>query len=165
MPVNDEVSSAQEKVPPPVSDHPYQKFLAEQNARELQLDAARTAKRANVHLAEQADVAEKKTSGADTDHTAKRAKLHTDVVEKNGSEPETDWTAKRARLQAEQPDVTLVRRQLEAKTEECQRLNSKLNKIESEMRVQEQLSEVCTLVFNPLISLTKSQNCVRFANE
>ena len=102
---------------------------------------------------------------ADTDRTAKRAKLHTDVVEKNVSEPETDQTAKQAKLQAEQPDVTFLRRQLEAKTEECQRLNSKLNQIESEMRVHEQLSEVCTLVFNPVIRLTKYQNCVRFANE
>ena len=154
MPVTDKVSSAQEKVPPPVSDHPYQKFLAEQNARELQLDADRAAKRANLHLAEQADGAEQKTSGADTDRTAKRANLHTDVVEKNASEPETDRTAKRAKLQAEQPDVTLLRQQLEAKTDECQRLNSKLNHIESDRRVQEQLSEVCTPVFNPLILLT-----------
>ena len=165
MPVNDKVSSAQEKVPPPVSDHPYQKFLAEQNARELQLDADRAAKQANLHLAEQADAAEKKTSEAATDRTAKRAKLYTDVIEKNASEPETDRTAKRAKLQAEQPDVTLLRQQLEAKTEECQRLNSKLNQIESEMRVQEQLSEVCTLLINPLILLTKYQNCVPFTNE
>ena len=145
MPVSDKVSSAQENVPPPVSDHPYQEFLAEQNVRELQWDANRAAKRANLHLAEQADTAEQKTSEADTDRTAKRARLHTDVVEKNASEPETDRTAKRAKLQAGQPDVTLLRRQLEAKTEECQRLNSKLNQIESDTRVQEQLSEVSTL--------------------
>ena len=145
MPVSDQVSSAQENVPPPVSDHPYQEFLAEQNARELQWDANRAAKRANLHLAEQADTAEQKTSEADTDRTAKRARLHTDVVEKNASEAETDRTAKRAKLQAGQPDVTLLRRQLEAKTEECQRLNSKLNQIDSDTRVQEQLSEVSTL--------------------
>lgn len=152
--MNDEVSSTQEKVPPPVSDHPYQKFLAEQNTRDAQLDADRTAKRANVQLAEQADVAEKKTSEADTDHTAKRVKLHTDVVKKNGSEPDTNRMAKRSMLQTEQPDVTLLQRQLEAKTKECQCLNSELNKIEREMRVEEELSEVCTLVFNSLISLT-----------
>ena len=109
MPVSDKVSSAQENVPPPVSDHPYQEFLAEQNARELQLDADRAAKRANLHLAEQADVTEQKTSEADTDRTSKLARLHTDVVEKNASEPETDRTAKRAKLQAGQPDVTLLR--------------------------------------------------------
>ena len=109
MPVSDKVSSAQENVPPPVSDHPYQEFLAEQNARELQLDADRAAKRANLHLAEQAHVAAQKTSETDTDRTAKQARLHTDVVGKNASEPETDRTAKRAKLQAGQPDVTLLR--------------------------------------------------------
>ena len=145
MPVSDKVSSSQEDVPPQVSDHPYQEFLAEQNAWELQLDADCAAKRASLHLAEQADVAEQKTSEADTDRTAKQARLHTDVIEKNASEPEMDQTAKRAKLQAGQPDVTLLRRQLEAKTEECQHLNSKLNQIESDTRVQEQLSEVCNL--------------------
>ena len=145
MAVSDKVSSAEENVPPPVSDHPYQEFLAEQNAQELQWDANHAAKRANLHLAEQADVAEQKTSEADTDRTAKRARQHTNVVEKNASESETDRTAKRAKLQAGQPDVTPLRRQLEAKTEECQRLNSKLNQIESDTRVQEQLSEVSTL--------------------
>ena len=103
------MSSAQENVPPPVSNHPYQEFLAEQNTRELQLDANRAAKRVNLHLAEQADVTEQKTSEADTDHTAKLARLHTDVIEKNASEPEMDRTAKRAKLQAGQPDVTLLR--------------------------------------------------------
>ena len=87
---------------------------------------------------------------------AKRARLHTDVVEKNTSEPEMDRTAKRAKLQAGQADVTLLHRQLEAKTEECQHLNSKLNQIESDTRVQEQLSEACTLQ-----SLTKiSELCL-----
>ena len=96
-------------------------------------------------MAEQADVTEQKTSEADTDRRAKLPRLRTDVVEKNMSEPETDRTAKRAKQQAGQPDVTLLRRQLEAKTEECQRLNRKLHQIESDRRVQEQLSEVCTL--------------------
>ena len=142
MQVNDKVSSAQETVPPPVADDPYKKFLAEQNARELQLDADRAAKRAK--MAERANVAEQEASGAQTDQAAKRAKLHTDGTEQRASEAETDRTGKRAKLQAETPDVTTLRQQLEAKTAECQNLSSKLNQMESEMMVQEQLSEVCT---------------------
>ena len=145
MPVNDKVSSAQETVPPLVADDPYKKFLAEQNAWELQLDADRAAKRAKVHSALRTDVAKQKASEAETDHAAKRAKLHTDGAEQRANEAETDRTAKRAKLQAEIPNVTTLRQQLETKTAECQSLNSKLNQMENEMMVQEQLSEVCTL--------------------
>ena len=145
VPVIDKVSSAQETVPPPVADDPYKRFLAEQNAWELQLDADRAAKRAKLHSAERANVAEQKASGVETDQAAKRAKLHTDGAEQRGSEAEMDRTANRAKLQAEIPDVTTLRKQLEAKTAECQSLNSKLNQMESEIMAQEQLSKVCTL--------------------
>ena len=129
--MNDEVPSAQKTVPLPIADDPYQKFLGEQNARELQLDADRTAKRARLHSAEQADVAEQKATEAETYRKAKQAKLRTDVAKQNVGGAEMDRTAIRAKLQAEQPAVALLRRQLEAKTEECQRLNCKLNQMES----------------------------------
>lgn len=83
VPVNDKVSSAQETVSPPVADDPYKKFLAEQNAWELQLDADREAKQAKLHSAEQTNVAEQKVSGAETDQAPKRTKLHKDGAEES----------------------------------------------------------------------------------
>lgn len=79
------------------------------------------------------------------------------MVLKRASEAETDRTAKRAKLQVEIPDVTTLCQQLEAKTAECQSLNSKVNQMESEMMVQEQLSQVCTQnVFNKDIGQKES---------
>ena len=66
-------------------------------------------------------------------------------------ETECQWdvnrAAKRAKLHAEEvaSDVATLRQQLEAKTNECHQLRSKLEETEKrQMRAQENLYEVCT---------------------
>lgn len=126
VPLNKNASPTREVEPPPVADNPYEKFVAEQNARELQLDAERTAKRARPQ-AERAEV----------------------INQKEGRLPlETDQGAKRAKLNAELPDIAVLRQELEAKTEECQRLRIRLNEREREMSFQENFTMVCTITCN-----------------
>lgn len=125
------MSSTKETVLSTIADDPYQQFVVEQEAKELQLDADRAAKRAKIQ-AEEADTEEvqlKNNQGA--------------------KQPEN--------LQAELPDVTTLRQQLEAKTEECEHLNRKLIQMESEMRVQKQLSAVCALKCCSQLCQTKGQ--------
>ena len=91
-------------------------------------------------------------------------------------ETECQWdvnrAAKRAKLHAEEvaSDVATLRQQLEAKTNECHQLRSKLEKTEKrQMRAQENLYEVCTFTIcflgSALLTLTLINMVVRLNNQ